>query len=158
MFGALVVDLLKSNKASQFEWSLKEDKIYRDQICLLIGPYDSFRFSLSPTYIKMALSTTIDHNRKLKLGRVCCDVRREIENSIRNVTETLHYTQRASHSLAFACPEPPPHDQSHAAIIKFSPEGEPCTMTCQLTGKLYPDLPDGHMIWFDEVGCICFIK
>jgi hypothetical protein len=25
-------------------------------------------------------------------------------------------------------------------------------MTCQLTRKLYPDLPDGHMVWFDEVG------
>jgi hypothetical protein len=151
MFGALLVNLLKQQKISQHDCKLKEDRIYRDQICLSIGPYDSFQFSLSPTYIKIALSPTTHRNRKIPLGQVCCDVRREIESSICSVTETLHYTQRASHSLAFACPEPPPHDQSHSATINFSPKGEPCTMTCQLTRKLYPDLPDGHMIWFDEV-------
>ena len=152
MFGALLVNLLKQQKISQHDCKLKEDRIYRDQICLSIGPYDSFQFSLSPTYIQISLSTTTSRNRKVPLGRVCCDVRREIESSIRSVTETLHYTQRASHSLAFACPEPPPHEQSHSATINFSHTGEPCTMTCQLTRKLYPDLPDGHTIWFDEVG------
>ena len=152
MFGALLVSLIKQQKISQLDCKLKEDRIYRDQICLSIGPYDSFQFSLSPTYIKISLSSTTDRNRKVPLGQVCCDVRREIESSIHSVTETLHYTQRASHSLAFACPEPPPHDQSHSAIINFSPKGEPCTMTCQLTGKLYPDLPDRHMVWFYEVG------
>ena len=151
MFGALMVDLLKKDKLSQFELTLKEDKIYRDQISLSIGPYDSFRFSLSPTYIEITLSTTTYCNRKVRLGRVCCNVRHEIESSIRNVTKALHYTQKAAHHLAFACPEPPPHDQSHAATINFF-EGEPCTMTCQLTRKCYPDLPDRHMIWFDEVG------
>ena len=152
MFGALLVNLLKKQKVAEHDCKLKEDRIYRDQICLSIGPYDSFQFSLFPTYIKIALSTTTDRNRKVPLGHVCCNVRCEIESSIRNVTETLHYTQRAAHSLAFACPEPPPHDQSHSATINFSAKGEPCTMTCQLTRKLYPDLPDGHMIWFDKVG------
>ena len=150
MFGALVVDLLKTEKQSNFEWTLKEDKIYRDQICLAVGPYDSFRFSLSPTYIKISLSTTISHDREVCLGAVCCDVRSEIESSIHNVTEALHYTQRASHSLAFACPEPPPHDQSHAATVNFL-QGKPCTLTCPLT-KTTHCLPCGGMIWFDEVG------
>ena len=126
MFGALLVNLLKQQKISQHDCELEEDRIYRDQICLSIGPYDSFQFSLSTTYIKIALSSTTDRSRKVPLGQVCCDVRR---NSIRSVTETLHYTQRASHSLAFACPEPPPHDQSHSATINFSYKGEPCIMT-----------------------------
>ena len=152
MFGALVVNLLKSNKLSQFEWTLKEDKIYRDQICLSVGPYDSFRFSLSPTYIKITLSTATDHNRVVCLGQVCCDVRCEIESSIRSVTEALHYTQRAAHSLAFVCPEPPQHDQSHAATINFF-QGKPCTLTCPLT-KATHNLPNRGIIWFDEVGDI----
>ena len=150
MFGSLVVKLLKKDKMSQFEWKLKQDRIYRDQICLSIGPYDSFQFTLSSTYIEIALDTTTEHDRKIALGRVCCDVRHEIESSIRSVTEALHYTQRAAHSLAFACPEPPPHDQSHAATINFSPEGEPCTLTCPLTKNRH-SLPVGHMFWFDEV-------
>ena len=152
IFGALLVSLIKQQQISQHDCKLKEDRIYRDQICLSIGPYDSFFFSLSPTYIKITLSSTTDRNRKVPLGQICCDVRREIENSIHSITETLHYTQRASHSLAFACPEPPPHDQSHSSTINFSHKGEPCTMTCQLTRTIYYDLPDGYMVWFDEVG------
>ena len=53
IFGSLVVKLLKEDKLSQFQWSLKEDKIYRNQICLSIGPYDSFEFSLFPSYINI---------------------------------------------------------------------------------------------------------
>ena len=150
MFGALLVNLLKQQKISKHECKLKEDRIYRDQICLAIGPYDSFQFSLSPTYIKITLNSTMSCNREVPLGKICCDVRREIESSIHNVTEALHYTQRSAHYLAFACPEPPPHDQSHAATINFS-QGKPCTLTCPLT-KTTHSLPNGGMIWFDEVG------
>ena len=150
MFGALLVNLLKQRKLSQHDCKLKEDRIYRDQICLTIGPYDSFQFSLSPTYIRIALSTTIDCDRKVSLGRVCCDVRCEIESSILAITEALHYTQKAAHSLAFACPEPLPHDQSHAATINFH-NGEPCTMTCPKTRNIH-NLPDRCLFWFDEVG------
>ena len=146
MFGALVVNLLKKGK-----FELKEDRIYRDQICLSVSPhYDSFQFSLSPISIKIALHTTIEQNRKITLGRICCDVRREIDESIRAVTEVLHYTDKAAHSFAFSCPEPPPHDESHAATINFSPEVEPCTLTCPFSGNNHLP-PDGHMLWFDEV-------
>ena len=146
MFGALVVNLLKKGK-----FELKEDRIYRDQICLSVSPhYDSFQFSLSPISIKIALHTTIEQNRKITLGRICCDVRREIDESIHAVTEVLHYTDKAAHSFAFFCPEPPPHDESHAATINFSPEGEPCTLTCPFSGNNHLP-PDGHMLWFDEV-------
>ena len=150
MFGSLVVNLLKKEKGSQFEWNLKEDRIYRDQICLAVGPYDSFQFSLSSTHVKIALNTTTEKCRKIPLGQVCCDIRHQIEQSILTVTEVLHYTQRAAHSFAFACPEPPPHDQSHAATINFSPKGEPCTLTCPFSRECH-SLPDGHMLWFDEV-------
>ena len=150
MFGALVVDLLKKSKESLFEWTLKEKAIYRDQISLSVGPYDSYTFSLSPTRIKIALNTSINRNRTIPLGQICCTVRREIEISICAVKEALHYTQRAAHHLAFACPEPPPHDQSHAATINFSPTQEPCTMSCPLNNKCY-NLPDNYQLWFDEV-------
>ena len=150
MFGSLVVKLLKKDKSSQFEWKLKQDRIYRNQICLSIGPYDSFQFSLFPTHINIALNMSIEYARKIPLGCVCCDVRRELQTSIYAVTEALHYTERAAHHLAFACPEPLPHDQSHAATINFSPDGMPCTLTCPVTHKWH-ELPNGHMIWFDEV-------
>ena len=151
MFGALVVNLLKKGKRSQFEWDLEEDRIYRNQICLSVGPYDSFQFSLSPTSVKIALHTTIEQNRKITLGRICCDVRCEINESIRAVTEVLHYTDKAAHSFAFSCPEPTTNDESHAATINFSPEREPCTLTCLFCRKRHLDLPNGHKLWFNEV-------
>ena len=150
IFGSLVVKLLKNNKLSRFQWKLKQDRIYRNQICLSVGPYDSFEFSLFPMYINIALDTSIEHWRKVPLGSVCCDVRRELEFSIHSITKALHYTERAAHSLAFACPEPPPHDQSHAATINFSPDGTSCTLTCPVTHNCH-ELPNGHKFWFDEV-------
>lgn len=151
MFGALIVKLLEKHKVSQYECNLKEDKIFRNQICLSIGPYDSFQLSLSPTYIKVALNTSTHHNRKIPLGQICCALRFEIEQSICTINTHLHYTVRAAHALAFSCPEPPPHDQSHAAKINYSLHQEPCTMTCLLNRNFY-DLPDKCMVWFDEVG------
>ena len=146
-----MVNLLKEDKKSQFEWNLEEDRIFRNQLCLSIGPYDSFQFSVSSTYVKVTVNTTTDKPRKIPLGRVCCDVRQEIERSIQTVTEILHYTHKAGYYFAFPCPEPPPHNQSHAASIKFSPEQEPCTLICPFNKKHY-DLPDGYLVWFNEVG------
>lgn len=155
IFGSLVVKLLNKDKMSSFEWKLNQDRIYRNQISLSVGPYDFFEFSLFPTHIKISLDTITKLCRTIPLGRVCCDVIREVESNIRTVTEALHYTQRASHSLAFACPDPVPHDQSHAANINFSPEGNPCTVTCPLSLKVH-HLPSGHMFWFDEVCSLAY--
>ena len=153
IFGSLMVNLLKKDKLSQFQWTLKQDRIYRNQICLSIGPYDSFKFSLFPTYINIALDSSFEHGRKIPLGSVCCNIRRELDLSIHNVTEALHYTQRAAHSFAFACPEPQPHDPSHSATINLSPDGTPCTLTCPLTHKCYK-LPNGYQAWFNEVSSV----
>ena len=153
MFGSLVASLLKKDKLSEFDWKLEEESVYRNQICLSIGPYDSFQFALSSTHVMISLKATTKKDRKIPLGRICCDIRCEVERSIRTVIEVLHYTQRAKHVFAFACPEPSPHDQSHAATINFSPEGEPCNLTCPFNNKRY-DLPERYLLWFDEVGSI----
>ena len=150
LFGALVVNLLRKVKVSHFEWNLIEDRIFRDQICLSVGPYDSFEFLLSSTSMKISLHTMIDQNRKISLGRICSHVRHEIDESICAVTKLLNYTEKAAHSFAFSCPEPQPHDESHAAKINFSPKGEACSLTCPFSGKFYLP-PDRHMFWFDEV-------
>ena len=96
----------------------------------------------------IALNATTEKDRKIPLGQICCDVRHEVEQSIHAVIKVLHYTEKAKHALAFACPE---HDQSHAATINFSPKGEPCNLTCPFNNKCY-DLPEGYLLWFDEVG------
>ena len=149
IFGSLVVKLLKPEKTSSFHWRLNQDKIYRDQICISVGPYDSFVFSLYPTYIRVDMLTNVDCRRKITLGRVCCDVRREVQDSITSVSESLHYTQGIAHSIAFACTE---HQQQHLAAVNFSPTDEPCTLTCPENKLKSYDLSDGHLFWFNEVG------
>ena len=151
IFSSLVVKLLKKDKLLPFEWRLNPDRIYRNQLTLSIGPYaDLFVFTLSPTHIVIEVSTSPDLCREITVGRVCCDVVRVVKDSIHVITQALHYTQKAAHSLAFACPESPPRDHSHAANINFSPEGKALTLTCPFTMKT-SNLPKNHQIWFDEV-------
>ena len=144
-----MVELLNKDKASQFDWKLKQDRIYRDQICLSIGPYDSFRFSLSPTHIQVDCISSLNPDGRLPLGEVCCDVCHSIVESVELVTKKLHYTQKAAHSLAFTCPEPHHTCDCHPATINFH-KGKACTMTCSKTGALL-QLTEGHQIWFNEV-------
>ena len=149
LFGSLIVELLKKGKVSQFDWKLKQDRIYRNQIYLSIGPYDSFCFSLSPTHVQVDCISSLNLDGRLPLGEVCCHVRHNIMESVELVTKKLHYTQKAAHSLAFTCHEPHHTGDCHTATINFH-KGKACTMTCSKTGNQL-QLPKGYKIWFNEV-------
>ena len=58
LFGALVVYLLQNKMNSKLEWELEQDKIFRDQICLSIGPYDSFQLKVHPAFLSVELCTS----------------------------------------------------------------------------------------------------
>ena len=156
IFGSLVVKLLDKDKPSKFTWILEEDHIYRDQLLLSVGPFDSFRFRVSATFIRIDLATSLNApSRPVSLKDVCRDVRYCIEKSIKFVSKKLHYTHKAAHSLAFLCPGP--HDDintadTHPATINIF-DGKVCSITCTLTNKKLL-LPDGYDIWFDEVSLI----
>ena len=153
IFGSLVVKLLDKDKCSKFEWALEEDHIYRDQLSLSVGPFDSFRFRVSATFIQVDLITSLDApSRPVSLETVCCDVRHCIEKSVKLVSKKLHYTHKAAHSLAFLCPGP--HDDidtadAHPAAINTY-EGKICSLTCSLSNKKLL-LPGGYSVWFNEV-------
>ena len=159
IFGSLVVKLLDKDKYSKFEWALEEDHIYRDQLSLSVGPFDSFRFRVSATFIQVDLITSLDApSRPVSLEAVCCDVRHCMEKSVKLVSKKLHYTHKAAHSLAFLCPGP--HDDidtanAHPAKINVY-EGKVCSLTCTLTNRKLL-LPDGYNVWFNEVSLIISI-
>jgi GTPase SAR1 family protein len=158
IFGSLVVKLLDKDKHSEFEWALEEDHIYRDQLSLSVGPFDSFRFRVSATFIQVDLIDSLSApSRSISLGAVCYDVRHCIEKSIRFVSKKLHYTHKAAHSLAFLCPGP--HDDintadAHPAAINTY-RGKICSITCTRTNKKLL-LPDGYNVWFNEVSPIFY--
>ena len=159
IFGSLVVKLLDKDKYSEFEWSLEEDHIYRDQLLLSVGPFDSFRFQISATFIQIDLVDSFSApSRLVPLEAICNDVRHCIERSIEFVSKKLHYTHKAAHSLAFLCPGP--HNDidtadAHPAVINTH-KGQICSMTCTHTNKKL-QLPDGHNVWFNEVSPVMSI-
>ena len=50
LFGAVAVYVLQNKMKSVLEWELEQDEfqIFRDQICLSIGPHDSFLLTVLP--------------------------------------------------------------------------------------------------------------
>ena len=149
MFGSLVVQLLKDDKRSNFEWKLVQDEIYRNQISFTVGPYDLFRFSLTATCIQVDCISSLNVARRVPLGKLCCDIRDCIVNGVQLITQRLNYNEKASCYLAFNCPE---HEQSascHLATINFY-EGKACTLTCTDTDRVHP-LHENHQMWFNEV-------
>ena len=151
LFGALVVYLLQNKMKSKLEWVLEQDKIYRDQICLSVGPYDSFQLKVLPTYLSIEVYFFPGASvRRLSLSSVCSEVRRSISSAIGEVSETLHCSRKAEFSFGFLCSEKVDADQSlHPAIVNVL-DGQPCNLTCPLTHKRF-DLPDDYQVWFNEV-------
>ena len=151
VFGSLVVHLMKKVKEDlEFPWKIEEDKIYRNQVQMSVGPYDCFRFRLHSQYIRIDLVVSSRERRELPLGRVCCDVRHCLHESIGKVIEALNYSQKAGHSFAFVCPEETA--EIHPATIN-SVGSVLHNMECTQTGKRVA-LPNGYQFWFDEVGVV----
>ena len=153
LFGSMAVHLLENKMESCLEWSLEQDKIFRDQICLSVGPYDSFQLKVLPGFLSIELrSFTGASNRRIPLASVCSEVRQCITSSISEVCEALHCSRKAAHSFAFFCPEELGSDQSlHPATLTLL-HGKPCILKCPITNSRF-DLPDGCLVWFNEVGC-----
>ena len=134
------------------KWYLEQDKIYRNQICLSIGPYDSFQLKVHPAFLCVELCTFSGasiHSRSP--GSICSEVQRCISSAINEVFETLHFSRKAEFSFGFFCPKNVGIDQSpHPAIVNFL-DGQPCNLRCLLTHERLC-LPDGSLVWFGEVG------
>ena len=154
MFGSLVVQLLK-DKRSNFEWKLVQDEIYRNQISFAVGPYDSFRFSLTATCIQVDCISSLNVAHRVPLGKVCCDIRDCIVNGVQLITQKLNYNEKASCYLAFNCPEHELNASCHLATINFY-EGNACTLTCTDTDRVHP-LHENHQMWFNEVSWIVLL-
>ena len=162
LFVALVVYLLANTK-SHFQWRLQRDRIFRDQISFLVGPYDTVTITVQPKFLEITCTPTPSgstHNRHFPPATTCEEVRHYIERGIREVTSALHYTRDAAHYLAFYCPgghRGPESKELHPAEINFH-GGIPCNLRCELAEGRTFKLPPGHERWFTEVRSrVCMI-
>ena len=157
LFAALVVYLL-ANTESDFQWRLQRDRIFRDQISFLVGPYDTVTITVQPKFLEITCTPAASEstrNRRFPPATTCGEVRRYIERGIREVTSALHYTRDAAHYLAFYCPgdhRGPDPRELHLAEINFH-GAVPCTLRCELAEEMIFRLPPGHERWFTEVRC-----
>ena len=154
LFGAVAVYLLQNKMKSNLEWGLEQDKIFRNQICFFVGPYDSFLLTVLPSFISIELCASSGvSTRMISLASVCSKVRRCITSGINNVCKTLHCPRKAAHSFGFFCPEEEvdASQSPHPATVIFL-QGKPCIVKCPITNKRF-DLPEGFQVWFNEVGC-----
>ena len=149
LFGVLVVHLLGSAKKTALEWSLEEDRIYRDHITLSVGPHDTFSFRVLPSHMRIQLVWSAKQ-RKCSIEEVCGDTRRCIENGLDEVIDLLCYSDSAEHRLAFPCPA---SGHSDAALVKYYKQ-QPASLVCSKGNKRF-DLPPGHEAWFHKVCVWC---
>ena len=157
LFSALVVYLLANKMNSLLNWELQTKYIFRNSVCLCIGPYDSISLTLTPTYLEVAvLLAEVEGERRLRVEAVCTEVRHCIVTAVREVTSSLHYTSDAEHALAYYCTgshEAAAGQKRHPAEIVFF-DKEPCTVQCtQHWRKRKLRLPSGSQHWFSKVGC-----
>ena len=153
LFSALVVYLLANKMKSELDWLLQTQRIYRNAIYFLVGPYDSTNLTLTSKYLEVAmLPSEIQRERVISIEAVCAEVRHCIETAVREVTSSLHYTSNAEHTLAFYCTGRHETGQErHPAEVVFY-RSEPCCIRCvtrKFIHQLY--LPSGYQQWFGKV-------
>ena len=154
LFGAVAVYLLQNKMKSKLEWAMEQEKIFRNQICFFVGPYDSFRLKVLPSFLSIELCASSRVSaRRISLASVCSEVRRCISSGVSDVCKTLHCSRMAAHSFGYFCPEEEvdANQPPHPATVTMLDE-KPCTLKCPITKKRF-DLPDDCLVWFCEVGC-----
>ena len=153
LFGAVAVYLLENKMKSKLRWGLEQDQIFRNQICLAVGPYDSFQLTVLPSFLSIELCASSGAlTRMISLPSVCSQVRQCINTAITEVSKALHCSLKAEPSFSFFCPENVGTNQSsHPATVTFL-HGKPCILKCPITNKRF-DLPEGFHMWFNGVGC-----
>ena len=155
LFAVLVVYLL-ANTECRFPWVLQRDRIFRDQISFLVGPYDTVSITVQLKFLEISCtpaSSESTRNCHFPPATTCGEVRHYVERGIREVTSALHYTRDAAHYLAFYCPgshRGPDPKEPHPAEINFH-GWVPCTLQCELAEERTLPLPPGHERWFTEV-------
>ena len=78
---------------SDFEWELVTEKIYRDEVCFQVGPYDTVTIRFLPTHLEI---TCVESNPDLPRidcteESICQEVRQSVEKGIKVVTSAINY-------------------------------------------------------------------
>ena len=76
------------------------DRIFRDQISFLVGPYDTVTITVQPKFLEITctpMSSELAHNRCFPPAMTCGEVRRYIERGNHEVIACVHMLHNKLH-------------------------------------------------------------
>ena len=152
LFGTLITYLINNEMKLDFKWELVTDKIYRDEVCFRVSPYDAVTIRFLPTHLEI---TCVESNPEIPRNydeeTICREVYQSVEKGIRTVTSAIKYVN-AQHSFTFYCTsESCSNDPHPAKLNKY--KGKLCTLTCYKCVKPL-GLPLNHEKWqLDTLPC-----
>ena len=144
--GALVKYLMANEMKASFEWKLNHSTIFRNQVSLKVGPFDTIVLKISSTHLEIiSIVSTKFRNRQAvcPFPMLCTEVYKAVDSGIKQVTSDINYVN-AEHSFTFSC-ECKETGTAHPGELEYI-GGELLCLTCSKTGEQH-DLPANHDYW-----------
>ena len=147
VFCCLVVHLLSSTSQTEVKWTLEKPPHYRNKIIFTVGECcDHITLISRATYLEVWIDRVSGTTGAIPLEQLCPTIYNTLDNGIKVITGSLHYSYKSQHFFGFpctACQSSPPHP----VICKSS---HPVVAQC-VNGRVRIPLEEKHKIWFNKV-------
>ena len=146
LFGILITYLINNEMESNFEWELDTEKIYRDEVCFQVGPYDTVTVRLLPTHLEVKLVECDPEISRINctVEGICQEICQSVEKGIKTATSAINYIN-AQHLFTFYCTSENCSKDPHPAKLKKL-KRKLCSLKCDKVNKVLP-LPSGYEKW-----------
>ena len=143
VFSSLIIELVSQHRK---EWTLIEDKPYRNKIEFHVGEdYDTITLISHPTFMEVVLFRESDP--KTSTSSVCASVRATLTTALKGVHSDLKYHSTASIQCGFECPSHPGKD--HLCVLEKQTYE---TLLCLENQRDIIRMKDRkHRVWFHKV-------
>ena len=157
LFGVFISHLMNPDESLKFSFDLSEDKIYQDQVSLLVNSSEdvdeiSLKRHLSHIEITMCLegcsdteSETSSVPRSITPTTVCTTVRSILQDCLQLSLKTLHYDINKLHPMfCLACPK----SNCHVKMHEVKTGNNACFMHCTIF-KRKCEISLSGLYWFN---------
>ena len=152
LFGVLISHLVNPDRSHEYSFELSEDKIYQDQVSLLVNSSDdideiSLKKQLSHIEISMGCSDTESESsvpRIITHTTLCTTVHSILQDCLKLSLKTLHYNiKKLQPMFCLACPKSDCSDKRHKVIGEKSG-----FMYCNFYKQKF-QIPSSALCWFN---------
>lgn len=144
--GALIKYLIVNEMESTTSWSLQASEIYRNEVSINVGPYDTIILNIVPTHFVVTCvpDSQFPERANWPMEKTCTEVVQAIESGIKKILTDFSYIE-AQHYVTFSCSASGCDNQDHPAELLYS-GSQPTALLCSKTGKRF-NLPLNYNIW-----------